>query len=65
MYHEFVLFSDERVGNLVYVVKDSSTAERMKSQFELIVRQIWSNPPAHGARIVATVLNNTSLTADW
>merc|ERR1712198_283838 len=56
---------NERVGNLVYVVNEKATAETLKTQFELIVRQLWSNPPAHGARIVATVLNNPSLFNEW
>ncbi|XP_074641069.1 aspartate aminotransferase, cytoplasmic-like isoform X2 [Tubulanus polymorphus] len=55
----------ERVGNLCYVVNDASVLSRMESQIKLIVRQTYSNPPSHGARIVATVLNNPALLTQW
>jgi len=38
---------------------------RVRSQMEMIARVTWSNPPNHGARIVATVLNNQPLFAEW
>ncbi|XP_074640244.1 aspartate aminotransferase, cytoplasmic-like [Tubulanus polymorphus] len=56
---------NERVGNLCYVVNDASILSRMESQIKLIVRQTYSNPPSHGARIVATVLNNPALLTQW
>ena len=37
----------------------------MKGQFELVVRAMYSNPPNHGAKIVATVLNDEALNAEW
>lgn len=58
-------FSDERVGNLVVVCADSSQIKAIKSQAELIVRVTWSNPPSHGARVVAAVLNNPALNTEW
>ena len=59
------MFADERVGNLVVISSDSSQIKAIKSQTELIVRKTWSNPPSHGARIVAAVLNNPALNTEW
>lgn len=55
----------ERVGNLTIVHKNASTAAAVKSQLTLIVRAMYSNPPAFGARIVDTVLNSPALQAEW
>ena len=38
--------------------KDSGEYERVLSQLKLLVRPMYSNPPVHGARIVAEVLGN-------
>lgn len=35
------------------------------SQLKILVRANWSNPPAHGARIVAIVLGTPELRAEW
>jgi len=56
---------NERAGNLVLVLKNSSTVTRAKSQIELIIRKIYSNPPNHGARIVSTALNNLAFRQEW
>lgn len=56
---------NERVGNLTMVVKDVSDLVAVKSQLTLIVRGMYSNPPNHGGRIVATVLNNPQLFEEW
>ncbi|KAH3785994.1 aspartate aminotransferase, cytoplasmic-like [Dreissena polymorpha] len=56
---------NERVGNLCVVCKDSDSKSKVLSQMELNVRVVWSNPSNHGARIVATVLNNPPLYAEW
>ncbi|XP_045188537.1 aspartate aminotransferase, cytoplasmic-like [Mercenaria mercenaria] len=56
---------NERVGNLCVIAKDSDKKSKVLSQLELIVRTTYSNPGNHGARIVATVLNNKSLYAEW
>merc|ERR1712002_1349748 len=36
-----------------------------KSQLTLIIRATYSNPPAHGVRIVDTVLSNPDLYQEW
>ncbi|XP_031554822.1 aspartate aminotransferase, cytoplasmic-like [Actinia tenebrosa] len=56
---------NERVGNLCVVTVDNDTAERIKSQLKAITRPMFSNPPNHGARIVATVLSNSALYQEW
>jgi len=56
---------NERIGNTFCVCKDSKSADAVKSQLAAIIRPMYSNPPHHGARIVATILNNPALTAEW
>ena len=56
---------NERAGNLTVVVKDASVIANTKSQLTMIVRGMYSNPPAHGARVVEKVLNNEVLFAEW
>jgi len=55
----------ERVGNLVYVCHNTDSLVAMKSQLTMCVRTNYSNPPAHGSRIVASVLNNPNLFQQW
>lgn len=57
--------SDERVGNLACVISDASLVPAMKSQLTWIIRGMYSNPPAHGARVVANVLANKQLFDEW
>ncbi|KAL0895363.1 hypothetical protein ABMA27_011496 [Loxostege sticticalis] len=56
---------NERVGNLTFVVSDAALIPAMKSQLTWIVRGMYSNPPAHGARLVASVLTNKQLFDEW
>lgn len=56
---------NERAGNLTFVVSDKSTIESIKSQVQLIIRANWSNPPAHGARVVSLVLNDPERKKQW
>jgi len=37
----------------------------ISAQLKLVVRAMYSNPPIHGARIVAKVLGNPVLKAQW
>ncbi|XP_072935606.1 aspartate aminotransferase, cytoplasmic [Epargyreus clarus] len=56
---------NERVGNLAVVVSDASTVAPLKSQLTWVVRGMYSNPPAHGARVVASVLADKALFDEW
>jgi aspartate/tyrosine/aromatic aminotransferase len=51
----------ERVGALHFVAADRASASAVLSNVEAIVRPMYSNPPAHGARIVAQVLGSAEL----
>jgi len=55
----------ERVGVLSMVCNEADEAARVLSQIKIIVRAMYSNPPIHGARIVATVLGDPALEAAW
>ena len=56
---------NERIGALTVVSADKETADRVFSQVKIAVRANISNPPAHGAKIVTTVLSNPELRAEW
>lgn len=56
---------NERVGAFTLVASDSDTAETAFSQVKVIIRSNYSNPPAHGAKVVATVLSDDQLKAQW
>jgi aromatic-amino-acid transaminase len=55
----------ERVGALSVVCADDEEAKRVLSQLKIIIRTTYSNPPTHGAQIVATVLGDPELRAQW
>jgi len=56
---------NERVGAFTLVAGDAETAERAFSQVKSVIRTNYSNPPAHGAAVVATILGNEALRAIW
>lgn len=56
---------NERVGALTVVAATPEVATAMASQVERSVRTLYSNPPAHGAAIVRTVLEEDELRASW
>lgn len=55
----------QRVGNLTFVMSNEEVSTNIRAQMALIVRGSYSNPPAHGARIVSTVLGNPELNKEW
>ena len=55
----------ERIGALSVVADSSDEAARALSQLKRLVRTNYSNPPTHGGKIVATVLNSAELRALW
>lgn len=55
----------ERVGGLHVVSNSSVVKERISGQVSNIVRQLYSNPPAHGAEIIAVALGDDRLTEMW
>ena len=56
---------NERVGALTLVAADADAAAAALSQLKLCIRANYSNPPAHGAAIVATIWNDPELRAEW
>lgn len=56
---------NERVGACTLIAADSEIAVRAFSQIKSIIRTLYSNPPAHGANVVAQVLADADLTALW
>jgi len=55
----------QRAGLFSVLCADADEAARVDSQIKIIARAIYSNPPLHGARIVATVLGDPVLKAQW
>jgi aspartate aminotransferase len=55
----------ERVGALTLVAASSEAAQRALSQIRISIRTNYSNPPTHGAAIVATVLGDSELRKQW
>lgn len=60
----FGLYS-ERVGALTIVAADRTAADAAMSHARVCVRVNYSNPPQHGAAIVATVLGDAKLREQW
>lgn len=56
---------NERVGAFTLVAADASIADTAFSQVKYTIRANYSNPPAHGAAVVATILGNDALRAIW
>ncbi|MCI0332078.1 MAG: aspartate/tyrosine/aromatic aminotransferase [Planctomycetes bacterium] len=55
----------ERVGALTIVAKDQKAADTVQSQVKAVIRANYSNPPAHGAELVTTVLSDAELRKQW
>ncbi len=56
---------NERVGLLAAVTKSASSADLLGRQVKTVIRANYSNPPAHGARIVSTILQSEELKKEW
>ncbi|XP_009782665.1 aspartate aminotransferase, cytoplasmic isoform X1 [Nicotiana sylvestris] len=55
----------ERVGALSIVCRNADVASRVESQLKLVIRPMYSNPPIHGASIVATILKDRNMYREW
>jgi len=56
---------NERVGAFTLVAADAAIADTAFSQVKATIRANYSNPPSHGAAVVATILSNSALRALW
>lgn len=55
----------ERVGALSIVTADAEETARVTSQVKRLIRTNYSNPPTHGAALVAEVLADPGLRRQW
>ncbi|KAK8544772.1 hypothetical protein V6N13_045849 [Hibiscus sabdariffa] len=55
----------ERIGAIIVVCSSPEAAARVKSQLKRIARPMYSNPPVHGARIVANIVGDSALFNEW
>jgi aspartate/tyrosine/aromatic aminotransferase len=56
---------NERVGAFTLVAADRTVADDAFSQVKTIIRANYSNPPAHGAKVVSVILSDETLRAQW
>ena len=55
----------ERVGALSVVCHSADEARRVLSQLKVVIRTNYSNPAAHGAKVVVKVLSTPALRQQW
>src|SRR5690606_8302862 len=55
----------ERCGGLSVVCGSTNEADLVLGQLKAIVRRIYSSAPWHGGHVVAGVLNDPALHAQW
>ena len=55
----------ERTGSISFISDSSHQAEIVLSQAKAVARQMYSMPPAHGALLVAMILDNETLRLQW
>jgi aspartate aminotransferase len=55
----------ERIGAINVVCSTPEVANRVKSQLKRLARPMYSNPPIHGARIVANVVGDPTMFGEW
>ena len=60
----FALYN-ERTGSLTAIAADKDSVEIVMSQIKVVIRSIYSSPPAHGGIIVSTILSDPELRAQW
>ncbi|MFZ6026728.1 MAG: amino acid aminotransferase [Chloroflexota bacterium] len=56
---------NERTGALSLVAGSGEAADKALSHIKTCVRVNYSNPPAHGGKIVTTILSDARLRAEW
>ncbi|XP_055820191.1 aspartate aminotransferase, chloroplastic [Solanum dulcamara] len=55
----------ERIGAINVLCSSAEAATRVKSQLKRLARPMYSNPPIHGAKIVANVVGTPELFSEW
>lgn len=56
---------NERVGAFTLIAAEKNIADSAFSQVKNTIRANYSNPPAHGAAVVATILGDQTLRTMW
>lgn len=56
---------NERIGALTVVTQSAKDAAVVLTQLKSVIRSNYSNPPAHGAKIVERVLTDPAKYAQW
>ncbi|MDO4936281.1 MAG: amino acid aminotransferase [Sutterellaceae bacterium] len=56
---------NERIGALTVVTQSATDAAVVMTQLKSVIRANYSNPPAHGAKIVERVLSDPAKFAQW
>jgi len=56
---------NERIGALTLVAANADAAQLALGHLKICVRTNYSNPPAHGGGIVATILEDVALKHEW
>ena len=55
----------ERVGALSVVCATADETAKVLSQLKIVIRTNYSNPPTHGAQVVANILSTPALRTMW
>lgn len=55
----------ERVGVISFAAPNEEVAKKILSRMKLIIRESYSNPPMHGAKIASIILNDENLKTQW
>jgi aspartate aminotransferase len=55
----------ERAGHLTILAASPGELPGIASHVKAVIRSLYSSPPAHGARIVAAILESKELAAEW
>lgn len=55
----------ERVGAVIGVCRSADDVGNLDDNLQSLIRAIYSNPPKHGAAIVATILSDPELRESW
>lgn len=65
MFALLFLFVSERCGTINIVTESSKQVAAVMSQLKMVIRANYSNPPAHGARVVGIILSDAALFEEW
>lgn len=55
----------ERVGAISFITESADESRRVASQLKRVIRTNYSNPASHGAQVVALILADPELRAQW